>query len=451
MTNGKCGMRRSADCCGVLRMVAPISHATVSASRSAFPVVRRRGTAYLLVLAATLIVATLGMGALLAVRAQVRATHLAGDTAEARDYALSAVELGRTWISRDVRWRSNRTNGLWASNQPIGSGSLTLEVTDPIDSLANRPHDPVIVKATAVKGQARQMLQVTLVADPTPLPALAFPLHAGGQIHVDAGRRLTVRLDTISTNGDLNNDGTITGNVQASTISDWGNVNGKVTWNSPAKAFPSSTVPEMYANLGTAITPGPSIDRGVLGPGYNPWGTTNADGVYVIRTNGDLTITNSRIFGTLVVICPGHKVTLGGQMLLQPARTDFPALIVNGNLVLQYTSASTSLSEAAQATNYNPPGAPYQGANDADRLDQYPSEIQGLVHVTGTLDIQQNALVRGAILCESTASTDAVRIRQDAEIVYDANLYTNPPQGYTTAVKMVPQTGSWRQVVDPSP
>jgi hypothetical protein len=401
------------------------------------------------VLAVTVIVATLGMGALLAVRGEARVARAAGDIAEVRLYALSAIELGRLWISKDAEWRSNRSQGVWAADQPVGSGSFTLEVTDPIDgNLANRPHDPVVMKATAVKGQTRQVLQVMLAADPTPLPALAYPLHAGGQLHVDSGGRLTVKVATVSTNGDLRNEGTITGNVEAAAASSRGKVNGLVKLGVSPKAFPASGVVEMYAALGTSISPGNTIDRRVLGPGCNPWGAANADGVYVIRTGSDLTIRNTRIYGTLVVICPARSVTVEGNVLLQPARSDYPALIVQGNLVLGYTSANSSLSETVQGVNYNPSGAAYQGAADADMLDQYPSEIQGLAHVTGTLDVQTDALVRGAVLCESAVAADAVRWRANAEIVHDPNLYLNPPQGYTTQVKMVPQPGSWQQKVD---
>ncbi len=409
----------------------------------------RRGTAYLLVLAVTMIVATLGLGALLAVRGEARITSAAGDIAEVRLYALSAIELGRLWISKDSNWRSNRSQGVWATGQPIGSGSFTLEVTDPIDgNLANRPHDPVVMKATAVKGQARQILQVALVASPTPLPALAYPLHVGGQVHIRSGKRLTAKFATISTNGDLCNEGTITGNVEALIASNRGDVNGMVKLGVPAKAFPSSGVAEMYASLGTTIAPGNSIDKRVLGPAYNPWGATNADGVYVIRTSSNLTIRNTRIYGTLVVICPSKRLTLDNVVLLQPVRADYPALIVTGDLELRYASTATPLSESAQAVNFNPPGAPYQGAADADYLDQYPSEIQGLVHVTGTLKVSKDSLIRGAVICESTASADAADYSEFSEIVYDPNLYANPPQGYTTEVKMVPQPGSWQQVVD---
>ncbi len=409
----------------------------------------RRGLAYLAVLAVTAIVATMGLGALLAVRVQARAANLMDEVAEARLGALSAIELGRLWISQDSNWRTNRSNGVWVSGQAIGSGTFTLEVTDPIDgNLANRPHDPVVMKATAVKGQARQILQVTLVARPTPLPALACACHTGGQIHVDSGDRLTAKFATISTNGNLDNAGTITGNVQAAAAEAVGNVNGTLTLGAAAKAFPASTVPEMYASQGTEISPGTTINKQALGPGRNPWGAANADGVYVIRTSNDLTIKRTRIYGTLVVICPGRTVTLQDQVFLHPVRSDYPALIVHGNLALQYTTANTPLSESTQSTNYNPTGVPYEGTTDSDKYDQYPSEIQGLVHVTGTVDLGNDALVRGAILAESTAITGSVKCHDNNEIVYTPTLYTDPPQGYTTAVPMVPQTGSWQQGVD---
>jgi hypothetical protein len=160
-----------------------------------------------------------------------------------------------------------------------------------------------------------------------------------------------------------------------------------------------------------------------------------------------MTIRNTRLNGTLVILCPGKKVTIDNQVLLQPSRSDYPVLIVQGDLVLQYTTTGTPLSEAARGYNYNPPGAPYQGIADTDQADQYPSEIQGLVHVTGTLDVKHDGLVRGAVIGESTALTDAARYEENNTMVYTPSLFTNPPQGYTTGVKMQPQSGSWKQVV----
>ena len=113
-----------------------------------------------------------------------------------------------------------------------------------------------------------------------------------------------------------------------------GTVSGSLTLNAPAKTFPNHSTVDLYTNLGTSINPGSTINNQLLSPGRNPWAATNPDGVYVIRTSSSLTISNTRIYGTLVVICPGQTVTLSGQALMQPARSDYPALIVDGNAVL---------------------------------------------------------------------------------------------------------------------
>ncbi len=409
---------------------------------------RRRASTYLVVLAATTVVATLGLGALLAVRAQARAAHTMGEAAEARLYAVSAIELGRLWISQDPQWRSKRPNGVWAADQPIGSGTFSLEAVDPIDgNLANRPHDPLLLKATAVKGRARQIVQVTLAANPVPLPALNYALHTGGQLHITAGRTVTANLATLSTNGSLRNDGTIAASVEALSATNVGIVVGTVSLGVPPKAFPDPGIPEMYAALGTLIAPGNTIDRQVLGPERNPWGSPNAEGVYVIRTSSDLVLKNTRIYGTLVVICPGKKVTVDSSVLLQPYRLDYPSLIVDGDAVFQYSS-DVPLSELLLLANFNPAGVPYDGASDSDMADEYPSEIQGLVHVRGTASLAGTARIRGLLICESAASSDAVKCEGANEIVYDRSLYVNPPQGYTTTVQMIPESGSWKQVVD---
>ena len=408
----------------------------------------RRGSAYLAVLAVTVIVATMGLGALLAIRAQARSAAALADAAEARQYALNAIELGRLWIRKDAQWRTNRTSGAWITQQAFGDGTFSLEVTDPVDgNLANRPHDPVVFKATGIKGQARQMIQVTLSANPVPLPALQYALHTGGELHVKSAKTLTATSATVSTNGALKNEGTVAGNVEAASASQTGTVTGSLILGAATKTFPDSSVRDLYANLGTLIAPGNTIEKQVLSPGRNPWGTTNPDGVYVIRTNSDLTIKNTRIYGTLVVICPGNTVTFTGAVLIQPVRTDYPTLIVHGNANFLYSSDGATLSEPTTGVNFNPSDTPYEDQSDADTADVYPSEIQGLVHVTGTTTIKNTALIRGLLLCESSLSSDAV-VSEDCQIVYDSSLYSSPPQGYTTEVKMIPQSGSWKQMVD---
>ena len=231
----------------------------------------RCGSTYLIVLAAASVVATLVWEPSWR-SAQGRAANAVGDAAEARQYALSAIEFGRLWIAQDPNWRTNRTCGVWAPQQAIGSGTFTLEVSDPVDgNLANRPHDPVVFKATGVKGQARQVIQVTLAANPVPLPALQYALHTGGQLHIKAGQQLATNLATVSTNGSLRNDGIIAGNVEAASAISVGTISGTLTLNAPSKAFPGHSVVDLYTNLGTLITPGNTIDKQLLSPGRNPW------------------------------------------------------------------------------------------------------------------------------------------------------------------------------------
>lgn len=410
----------------------------------------RRGSIYVAVLGASMIVVVIGVGALLAVRARARTVEVANEAEEARLCARSGIELARLWISQDPNWRSALSGSPWTIEQQIGNGTVVLEVIDQVDGdPTNRPYDDIVLKATGTKGKARQILQVTLRAEPTPMDALKYAIHTGGQLHVGGGKSLTVGTATVSTNGSLRNDGTITGNVEAWEASKVGDVTGTVVLGVPPKAFPASTVPEMYAALGTEINPGGTIDKRVLSPGLNPWGDADPDGVYVIRTAGDTLIRNTLIHGTLVVICPGRKVTIDSQVLFHPARADYPVLIVVGDVEFACNGSGTPLSEAAAGKNFNPPGAPYEGISDSDLLDEYASEIRGLVHVTGKVELKQTTVIRGALISESTAVADAVNCTGSPEIVYDPNLYANPPQGYTGSVEMPLQPGTWRRVTTP--
>jgi hypothetical protein len=396
-----------------------------------------------------MIIATLATGGLLVARAQNRAAESANDADEARLCAQSGLELARLWISSDSSWRTNRTSGNWVASLAIGNGTVSIDAVDPTDgNLSNRPHDAVQLTVTARKGLARRILTQTLVASPTPLPALRYALHTVGQLRVENGFRLMLGTATLSTNGEFRNDGIVEGSADASTCSSNNQMYGTLTTGVAARAMPASTVPEAYASLGTLISTPSTLSGVLLTPSVNPYGSPNPDGVYVIRASSDITIRNCRIYGTLVVINPGKKLTLTGANLLQPSRPDFPALIVNGDCVFAFNSSS-GLSEASVGANFNPTGAAYQGVTDTDQADTYPNEIQGLVHITGSLAINQACTVRGAILCESSASSKAVDINADGvRIYYDSSLYTNPPQFYTTSVQMLTQAGSYKPIVN---
>jgi hypothetical protein len=408
----------------------------------------RRGSAYVAVLGASMVVATIGMGALAIVRSQRLTVQAQGDTASARLYAQSLVEWGAQLVAADSAWRSGHPSGAWYSSQPLGDAVVTLEGTDPLDNdLSNRPTDPLVLKGTAIRGTARQIVQATLVASGPPLDCLRCAIHTGGQFHVRSGQVVTVSGGPVSTNGSLRNDGTITGDVECTLASSFGTIGGTLTMPASTKAMPSSGVLAMYRNLGTLVVPGSTtIDKRAIGPGYNPWGSANPDGVYVIVMSGNMTLKNFRCLGTLVVVGAGKTLTLDSAVVLQNYRADYPALITDADLVLQY---SGSLSESTAGVNLNPAGVPYQGVTDSDTTDTYTCEIVGLIHTRGALTLNSSPRVRGVIIAESTAGSDAVDVGGTPQITYDPTLWASPPMGYMKSVTMSFQPGSWRQVVLP--
>ena len=136
-------------------------------------------------------------------------------------------------------------------------------------------------------------------------------------------------------------------------------------------------------------------------------------------------------------------MTLTNQVFIHKFRQDYPVLIVRGELNLKYSSAGTSLRESDWGHNFNPSGAACQGQTDIDQSDEYPSEIQGVVHVTGPLTMAHTSRVLGAIIGE-----DDITSRGFSEIVHDSALVTNPPEGYQANGQMVITPGSWTKVVD---
>lgn len=409
----------------------------------------RRGSVYVAILGVAMLVTLIGMAALAATRMQRVAATANIDMIKARSYAESATELAMLVTASDSTWRTDYTSGSWFANTTIGDGTYSISVVDPLDgNLSNRPTDPVTVTATGSKGQATQMVQVSLQASGPPIDALAMAIHTAGQLMISSGNSLTVSGAPASTNGALNDVGNVVGDAQCTLATNPFNVSGTLTLLAPSKAMPDSGVFAMYTALATTIAPGSMIDKQVLGPGVNPYGAANTDGVYYWNTGGsNVTLRRSRILGTLLIDCPGKTVTIDKPVLLQPSRSDYPCLIVNGSLNISYDS-STQLDEGAFGTNFNPVGAPYSGVTDADQSDTYPSELQGLVHVRETLTFSGAVTIRGCVIVESSAGANAVSVSASPSIIYTPSLYTSPPMGYMKSVTMSIVPGSWKQVVN---
>lgn len=405
-------------------------------------IARRRGSIYLHVLSCSLLISILGLGALYAARIQVRSCRLIADNAQARACATSAIELGLLYIETESDWRS-WTNGTWVDSQSLGSGTFTLQGTDPADSdLADSAYDAVVLTGIGTKGVTRHKVQVTVAPIVKTVEALTSAIQASGTVQVTG--TLTVSGAPVCTNGQLDNDYIITGDAEAQSIATTGTITGTPTVPGEVKTLPDDALISQYAALGTTVTYSATREKFVLAPGYSTFGTTNADGVYVIDTGGaNLTIQKCRLWGTLVILAGSGTVTIANPVFFQNYRSDYPVLLVSGNLVIKNTSASSYCTESTCATNLNPVGAPYNSITDTDKADSYSNRIYGLVHVVGTLSLQQTAAVTGAVICNGTVTVTGTNT-----VTYISSLYTSPPNGYTYLAGMEIAPGSWQELID---
>jgi hypothetical protein len=393
-----------------------------------------------------LLVATIALGALSAVRARARAAKARNDALEARLYALAATEVARIRIAHDTTWRSDYANGTWFTNESIGRGTYSLSVVDPNGPLNGSPTDPVILTGTGAVGQALQTTQVTLVAKSTPYTCLNAAVTAGGFIGI-GNSIIQANNQTLATNFAAWAFGAVVnGNVEAANSIFGFTYNGTTKTSVAARTLPDATVFSDYQTSGTAINynsiPSNNIQQVLLSPSINPYGATNANGIYVVDCQGgNMNIQQCRIVGTLVLLNAGN-VQIQNQVVWSPAVANYPCLLIDGDLTVN--SNGNYLTEGG-GENYNPPGTPYpypSGFSNMTTTDTYVPAVQGMVYLAGNLTVQGNVFAANLLVVGGSLSMAG---GATLYMSYDPIYYNNPPPGFGT-VSMVVSPGSWQQV-----
>ena len=125
----------------------------------------RRGSAYVLILMVSMIVMVIGLSGVLTSRVQHRGAQATSEMAEARFYALSAIDMGLYLMQGDPSvWRNNFKVGILPTDMSIGNGTMSLVAVDPVDGdFANNIDDPVVLSGIGISGAARHKAQVTIV------------------------------------------------------------------------------------------------------------------------------------------------------------------------------------------------------------------------------------------------------------------------------------------------
>lgn len=410
------------------------------------------GSAYIIMLGASLLVAVLGIGALTAARTRRAADEVRISGFKAKLVAEAGIEVAMDAIANDANWRTTYSNGTWIASRLAGDGRFSVDGTDPVDgNLANNVNDQVDLVSTGVAGAARQKIKVSLLATPNPYSCLGVALCSGGaQTHT--GTTITCNQTLASSLTITGVLADVTGDVEATAVV--GTLfRGSTTILATVRQFPNaSTVFSQYASGATSISWGSiptvsskkTISRVALSSAVNPFGATNASGMYVIDCAGnDLYVKDLRVVGTLILLNAGSGTTFSGSINWAPSASDKPALLVQGSCTFSF-SGSTPLAETGTTSvNFNPAGMAYLGATDSDTLDSYPSQIQGLAYVSGGVTTSGDPKFVGVLVAGGAVSTSGT-----LTLTYDATVAGNPPAGFANAPVMKVKAGSWEQVVD---
>jgi len=402
---------------------------------------RNRGAAYFAMLSLCLLVGILCVGSVTVQRAQLRSVNLDNDSADARTYAMAAIEMGRLAISQDDYWRTTHKNDAgnnWFTGRAIGRGTCSLNVTNPNGALDNASTDPVVMTGTGYAGNARQVVTVTLVATATPYTCLSNALTAGSSISLGSttlspsGCRIASNSNVSASSGTIYPDVVAVGTISGTSYQ------GLTTPQSTAQTLPDTTkVFDYYKTNGTTISAaslpttsgGPSLVNVLLSPLTNPYGATNAKGIYVIDCGGQsFLLSNCRIVGTLVLLNCGGGLTVQNQVVWGPAVTNYPCGLVQGAVSLK-ANTNALKDDAVNSINYNPPGVPYpypSGTSDSTYTSTFSPGMTGLLYCTGTFTVSKS--FSAGMIATASSSTHS----DNLTLTYDSTLSANPPPGFVT-------------------
>lgn len=120
---------------------------------------RERGIAMLLVLVVVAMATVLGTAFMAAQSTTTGITRNLEDQAVARQIAESGLLLMRNKIQSDDAWRTGRKQGTWVSEQKMGQGTFTVDITDDDGDPSNNTDDPFVLTVTGRYGSVTHVVR----------------------------------------------------------------------------------------------------------------------------------------------------------------------------------------------------------------------------------------------------------------------------------------------------
>lgn len=415
----------------------------------------RRGSIYVFVLGVGTMLAVAGISMITLSQISIRSAGMSDDAIEASVLAESAVEAALLNMTNNSNWRTDYTNNVESSQRVLGHGTISFKFVDESDAnLSNGTSDPVRVYGL---GRVRRSTRVySVLCAPRGMTSLSTGMSFDQALTL--GSVSVYGTATISSNGLMTCTGsTFTGtNLESAGLVTTALCTGTGARKSlvSAKEMPNSaTVFNLYQSIATRMSgvstsggSGYQINRVLISPLNNPYsGGINTAGLYYIDCGGSsITITDSRIVGTLILRnCGG--LTLQGAVNGEPSMLGYPVLMVEGNLNWK-TNGNPLLESDSPATNFNPSGIPYPynlgaggGTANTTQTDSYPNQISGLIYVSGGLTTSgAPVLNKGVLLCAGAWSAAG-----SMSLRFDDTYYNNPAPGFTSTT-LIPQSGTWQ-------
>ena len=399
----------------------------------------RRGSVYVFVLGAAMLIATTGILATTLQSARLARQRSMDATVSVDAEHAAAVEYAIETFENDPSGSAWRPFSRLVVNAPAMLGtsgtSHVLSLTDPADDNLRTVNlvDDVQLRVESTVGASKRATQLTFGFTQTPLSALSNALiresEHNGTITVIGTKATAASLPVRDAAYDANaQTGVTPAQLSAAILAMNSTVPGEVQ-------EPSSELFAYYRSIGTLITlsTATTYHRVLFSPTSNPAGTgLNARGIYVIDcTNKRLRLSESRVLGTLVIINPHTTSRIGPKVSMSPASADLPTLLVDGEMFFELEDDDLREEWWHADRNFNPSGAPYLGETDSDESDRYPSWIRGLTYVSGKAKISQNSAFEGVLWVNG-----GVHVSMSRTLTVRWAPLTAPIPGFTTASSM---------------
>ena len=424
--------------------------------------VGRSGTIYITVLMTSLIVATFAIAtSLVSYRTQKdRVIHdEAFDLATAAE---SAIDLALARIASDPNWRVNHASNQEYGPFTLGRCNVFYRLIDSTNNLAANTGKDITIIGVARQNNASYAVSVRATPNGSTFTCIqhsvasASPLDLSNANHWNTHQRFFF-------NGPVSLSGgsTLTGDTLSA---------GAIIVNTPSLArgsrtqFQTSiTIPQIsyleniYKDLATAIpvTSLPNVGgvreiKGqVISPNINPFLTgTNIQGIYSIDCQGQtVSISNSRIIGTLLLINTGDASQIGANTIIEPALPNYPSLIVKGKMGFATRFAPFTESSPSINCNLNPPEAPLGSLSNNSLTESYVPEIKGIVYVSNDANLLSGyeLQIDGIFIANRIVANSPGTLR----VFYNNLPTTSPPPGFRSDARMQPVSGTYRRIPTP--